>query len=161
MAETLRGGLSLGLCGFGFWSHDIGGFGGAIGAADGYTTSVYKRWVAFGLLSSHSRLHGADTYRVPWLYDEEAVDVLRFFTELKLKLMPYILKTAGEAACSGIPVMRAMFLEFPADPSCAYLDRQYMLGHSLLARMNHITIAEGEGWCFGAVDSEWYRDRVS
>ena len=69
MAESLRGGLSLGLSGFGFWSHDIGGFEGTA------PPDVYKRWCAFGLLSSHSRLHGSDSYRVPWVFDEEAVSM--------------------------------------------------------------------------------------
>ncbi|ADQ45494.1 glycoside hydrolase family 31 [Caldicellulosiruptor kronotskyensis 2002] len=126
MAETLRGGLSLSLCGFGFWSHDIGGFESTA------TPDLYKRWVAFGLLSSHSRLHGNSAYKVPWLYDEEAVDVLRFFTKLKCKLMPYIFSAAVEATERGIPVLRPMVLEFPDDPACVYLDRQYMLGDSLL-----------------------------
>ena len=126
MAETLRGGLSLSLCGFGFWSHDIGGFESTA------TPDLYKRWVAFGLLSSHSRLHGNSAYKVPWLYDEEAVDVLRFFTKLKCKLMPYIFSAAVEAVEKGIPVLRPMVLEFPDDPACNYLDRQYMLGSSLL-----------------------------
>ncbi|MBN2499954.1 MAG: alpha-xylosidase [Anaerolineales bacterium] len=126
MAESLRGGLSLGLSGFGFWSHDIGGFEGTPPAA------VYKRWIAFGLLSSHSRLHGSSSYRVPWLYDEEAVDVLRFFTRLKCRLMPYLYAQALNAQQHGTPMMRAMLLEFPDDPTCDYLDRQYMLGDSLL-----------------------------
>ena len=126
MAETIRGGLSLCLSGFGFWSHDIGGFEQTAPA------DVYKRWCAFGLLSSHSRLHGSSTYRVPWLYDEEAVDVLRFFTKLKCRLMPYLFAKACEAHEEGVPVMRAMTLEFPDDPACDYLDRQYMLGDSLL-----------------------------
>jgi len=126
MAETIRGGLSLCLSGFGFWSHDIGGFEQTAPA------DVYKRWCAFGLLSSHSRLHGSSTYRVPWLYDEEAVDVLRFFTKLKCRLMPYLFAKACEAHEEGFPVMRAMTLEFPDDPACDYLDRQYMLGDSLL-----------------------------
>jgi len=126
MAETLRGGLSLGLSGFGFWSHDIGGFAGTPPA------DVYKRWIAFGLFSSHSRLHGNASYRVPWLFDEEAVDVLRLFTKLKCRLMPYLYAQALEAAHKGTPVMRAMLLEFPDDPTCDYLDRQYMLGDSLL-----------------------------
>ena len=73
MAETLRGGLSLGLSGFGYWSHDISGFN------DTAPPDLYKRWVAFGLLSSHSRLHGASSARMPWLFDEESIDVLRFF----------------------------------------------------------------------------------
>jgi len=126
MAESLRGGLSLGLCGFGFWSHDIGGFEGLPPVA------VYKRWLAFGLLSSHSRLHGSSSYRVPWVYDEEACEVLRVFTKLKHRLMPYLYSAAVEASRTGIPVMRAMVLEFPNDPACATLDRQYMLGSSVL-----------------------------
>ncbi|WP_067935463.1 alpha-xylosidase [Alicyclobacillus kakegawensis] len=126
MAESLRGGLSLGVCGFGYWSHDIGGF------EETAKADVYKRWIAFGLLSSHSRLHGSSSYRVPWLFDEEAVDVLRHFTTLKLKLMPYLYGQAVTAHKQGIPMMRAMFLEFPGDPACDTLDRQYMLGDSLL-----------------------------
>lgn len=126
MAESLRGGLSLGLSGFGYWSHDIGGFENTA------SPDLYKRWVAFGLLSSHSRLHGSSSYRVPWLFDEEAVEVLRFFTKLKCRLMPYLFGKACEAHRRGIPVMRAMVLEFPDDPGCKYLDQQYMLGDSLM-----------------------------
>ena len=126
MAESLRGGLSLGLCGFGFWAHDIGGFE-ATASAD-----LYKRWAAFGLLSSHSRLHGSSSYRVPWLFDEEAVDVLRYFTHLKCSLMPYLFAIACEANEEGIPMMRAMVLEFCDDLACSTLDRQYMLGGNLL-----------------------------
>ncbi len=127
MAESLRGGLSLGLSGFGFWSHDIGGFDLTASA------EVYKRWCAFGLLSSHSRLHGNASYRVPWAYnDPEAVDVLRYFTRLKCRLMPYLYEAACQAHERGLPVMRAMLLEFPEDPGCDTLDRQYMLGESLL-----------------------------
>lgn len=126
MAESLRGGLSLGLCGFGYWSHDIGGFEGVPPAA------IYKRWVAFGLLSSHSRLHGSSSYRVPWQYNAEACDVLRFFTKLKCRLMPYLYRAALEAHREGIPMMRAMVLEYPDDPACATLERQYLLGDSLL-----------------------------
>jgi alpha-D-xyloside xylohydrolase len=126
MAETLRGGLSLGLSGFGYWSHDISGFN------DTATPDLYKRWLAFGLLSSHSRLHGSSSARMPWLFDDEAVDVLRFFTDLKSRLMPYLLQVANEATLHGWPVLRAMVLEFPYDPNCRYLDTQYMLGDALL-----------------------------
>ncbi|AWB45482.1 alpha-xylosidase [Paenibacillus sp. CAA11] len=126
MAESLRGGLSLGLSGFGFWSHDIGGFENTA------PSHVFKRWLAFGLLSSHSRLHGSSSYRVPWAYDDEAVDVTRFFTKLKCRLMPYLYNSAVQATEQGIPVMRAMLLEFPDDPASETLDRQYMLGDSIL-----------------------------
>ncbi|MEV0235004.1 alpha-xylosidase [Nonomuraea sp. NPDC050786] len=136
MAESLRGGLSLGLAGFGFWSHDIGGFEGLPDPA------VFKRWVAFGLLSSHSRLHGSSSYRVPWLFDEESVDVLRSFTRLKARLMPYLYGAAVEAVTDGLPMMRAMRLEFPADRGCDYLDAQYMLGPDLLVAP--VMSADGE-----------------
>jgi alpha-D-xyloside xylohydrolase len=138
MAETLRGGLSLALSGFGFWSHDIGGFEGRPDPA------VFKRWTAFGLLSSHSRFHGSDSYRVPWIFDEDpvtgavdegpqsAVAVTRRFAQLKLSLMPYLYAAGLEASVRGIPVMRPMILEFPDDPAVEYLDRQYMLGSELL-----------------------------
>lgn len=126
MAESLRGGLSLSASGFGFWSHDIGGFENTA------TPDLYKRWAAFGLLSTHSRLHGNVSYRVPWLFDEEAVDVLRYFTLLKCQLMPYLFSAAREASLTGVPVMRPMVMEFSRDPGCDTLDRQYMLGSSLL-----------------------------
>lgn len=126
MAESLRGGLSLGLAGFGFWSHDIGGFENTA------PVHVFKRWLQFGLLSSHSRLHGSSSYRVPWAYDEEAVDVTRYFTKLKCSLMPYLFDAAVYATEKGVPTQRAMFLEFPEDPAAETLDRQYMLGDSLL-----------------------------
>ncbi|MBN1892744.1 MAG: alpha-xylosidase [Clostridiales bacterium] len=126
MAQSLRGGLSLGVSGFGFWSHDIGGF------EDGCDPDLYMRWLQFGLLSSHSRLHGSGQYKVPWMYGEEAVEVASHFTRLKLGLMPYLFSAAVEATTLGLPVLRPMFLEFPSDESCRTLDRQYMLGPSLL-----------------------------
>jgi alpha-D-xyloside xylohydrolase len=126
MAESLRGGLSLAMSGFAHWSHDIGGFEGTPDPA------VFKRWTAFGLLSSHSRFHGSDSYRVPWAFDEEAVEVTRRFAQLKMRLMPYLYQVGLAASADGIPVMRPMQLEFPDDLTARHLDRQYMLGPSLL-----------------------------
>ena len=126
MAETLRGGLSLSLGGFGFWSHDISGFESTAPA------DIYKRWCQFGLLSSHSRLHGSSSYRVPWLFDEEACDILREFVNLKCRLMPYLYGQAVRSHKEGRPVLRPMFLDFPEDRACDTLDRQYMFGDSLL-----------------------------
>ncbi|MDR1560312.1 MAG: alpha-xylosidase [Clostridiales bacterium] len=126
MAESLRGGLSLACCGFAFWSHDIGGFESTA------TPDLYKRWLAFGLFSTHSRLHGSDSYRAPWLFDEEASDVLRFFTKTKQSLMPYIYAQSVASCDEGVPVMRPMALMYPDDPICGWLDRQYMLGENLM-----------------------------
>lgn len=126
MAETLRGGLSLCSSGFGFFSHDIGGFEATA------SPDVYKRWCAFGLMSTHSRLHGSTSYRVPWNFDEESCDVLRFFTKLKGKLMPYLFAQAVKTHATGIPMMRPMVMDYTDDIACRYLDQQYMLGDSLL-----------------------------
>lgn len=126
MAETLRGGLSLACGGFGFWSHDIGGFESTA------TPDLYKRWCAFGLLSSHSRLHGSTSYRVPWLFDDEASKVLEKFVKLKCSLMPYLYGQAVLSHNHGTPMLRPMFVEFPNERSCEPLDKQYMLGDSLL-----------------------------
>lgn len=126
MAETLRGGLSLALSGFAHWSHDISGFEQTAPA------DIYKRWCAFGLLSSHSRLHGSSSYRVPWLFDDEACDVLNQFTRLKCRLMPYLYQLAADATVSGLPLMRPMMLVFPEDLNCRPLDQQYMLGDQIL-----------------------------
>ena len=126
MAETLRGGLSLCASGFGYFSHDMSGFEATA------TPDIYKRWAAFGLFSSHSRLHGNSSYRVPWLFDEESVDVLRFFTKLKGKMMPYIWAQANKTSTVGVPMMRAMVIDYADDPACLYLDRQYMFGDNVL-----------------------------
>lgn len=142
MAETLRGGLSLCASGFGFFSHDMGGFE-ATASAD-----VYKRWCAFGMLSTHSRLHGSSSYRVPWAYDKdgdtEACDVLRHYAVLKGRLMPYLWSQAVKTHRQGVPMMRPMIVSFTEDTACKYLDTQYMLGDDLcvVPVMNEEGIAE-------------------
>jgi alpha-D-xyloside xylohydrolase len=146
MAESLRGGLSLSLSGFGYWSHDIGGFEGTPDPA------VFKRWLAFGLLSSHSRLHGNESVRVPWSIDEEAVDVTRTFVNLKKKLHPYLVEIMKEVTAKGLPMMRPMLLEFPDDPTAWFLDQQYMLGPDLLVAP--VLSASGDV-TFYLPDGEW------
>ena len=126
MWETLRGGLSLCLSGFGFFSHDISGF-----EATG-TPDLYKRWTAFGLMSTHSRYHGNSSYRVPWNFDEESCDVSRHFVKLKGRLMPYLFSNAVYTHKTGIPMMRAMVVDFGYDRAALTVDTQYMLGDSLL-----------------------------
>lgn len=148
MAESLRGGLSLCLSGFGFWSHDIGGFEG-----QKPEPAVYKRWCAFGLLSSHSRLHGSSSYRVPWLFDEEACDVLRKFTKLKLELMPYIYDAAIHASKTATPVMRAMLLEYPEEKEAYNADTQFMLGDNILVAP---VFSEAGEVCYYVPKGEWY-----
>lgn len=164
MEQSLRGGLSLTMSGFGYWSHDIGGF------ENQSTADVYKRWAAFGLLSSHSRLHGSTSYRVPWAYDDEAVDVVRFFTKLKASIMPYLYRNAIETSKTGVPTMRSMVLEFTDDPNVAYIDKQYMLGDSIMVApifndqsMAKFYLPEGTWTSFLTGDvyegGKWYTER--
>lgn len=126
MAETLRGGLSFLLSGFGFWSHDIGGF------EENTTPDLYKRWTQFGLLSSHSRYHGNIEYRVPWNFGEEAVAVAQKFSYLKNSLMPYLFSEAVATAKTGVSLMRPVFMEFEEDETTFYVDKQYMLGEKMM-----------------------------
>ncbi len=125
MASTLRAGLSIGMCGHAFWSHDIGGFNGTP------TPDLYIRWAQFGLLSPLSRAHGRTT-RLPWDYGEEAERIFRDYVRLRYRLMPYIYTYARIAARTSLPILRPMVLEFPDDPSAYTLDLQYMLGEYLL-----------------------------
>lgn len=138
MAEVIRGCLSLSASGFGFVSHDISGF------EDTAPPDIYKRWFAFGMLSTHSRLHGSGSYRVPWNFDEESCDVADFFVRLKGELMPYLWSESYRAHEEGIPVMRAMGLSFPEDRNCLTIDTQYMFGSELLVApvLNSDSIAE-------------------
>ncbi|MFT0761909.1 alpha-xylosidase [Actinomyces sp. F1_1611] len=126
MAETLRGGLSLGMSGFGYWSHDMGGFEGTP------RDDVFIRWFPFGMLSSHSRLHGSHSYRVPWNYGDTAVQVARRFIRLKNRLMPYIIHHARATTESGTPLMRHLILEYPEDRGSLHVDTEYLFGPDLL-----------------------------
>ncbi|KAL5113860.1 hypothetical protein ACEQ8H_008240 [Pleosporales sp. CAS-2024a] len=133
LAESIRGGLGMGLASFAFWTSDIGGFEGSP------PPWIYKRWVAFGLLNTHSRLHGSNSYRVPWLIDdsspepENCTEVLRHWVHLKRQLMPYLYAQSVESVAHGWPAsLRALALEFPDDPTAWYVDRQFMVGSKIL-----------------------------
>jgi alpha-D-xyloside xylohydrolase len=125
MAGTLRGGLSLGLCGFSFWSHFIGGFS-AQSPAD-----LYRRWLAFGVLCSHSRCHGAPP-REPWEYGEEFTDDFRRIVELRYRLMPYVYAQARLASRDGHPMLRTLFFEYPEDPVSWLVEDEYLFGTDIL-----------------------------
>jgi alpha-D-xyloside xylohydrolase len=125
MAATLRAGLSLGLCGFSFWSHDIGGF------VQRSPRELYRRWLPFGTLTSHSRCHGAPP-KEPWTYDAEFTDEFRRAVELKYKLMPYVYAQAKLASEQGFPMMRTLFFEFPEDSTSWFIDDEYLFGEDIL-----------------------------
>lgn len=125
MDATLRGGLSFGLSGFSFWSHDIGGF--VVAAPE----NLYRRWLPFGFLTSHSRAHGAPP-KEPWLYNDNFVKAFRESAEMKYKLMPYIYTQAKLCTEKGLPMVRALFVEYPDDPGAWLVEDQYLFGSDIL-----------------------------
>ncbi|MGE4586204.1 MAG: TIM-barrel domain-containing protein [Mangrovibacterium sp.] len=125
MAATLRGGLSLGLSGFAFWSHDIGGF------VQKTPEDLYRRWLPFGLLSSHSRCHG-EPPKEPWAYGKDFENAFRRADNLRYRLMPYIYAQAKVCTEKGLPMVRALFVEFPHDAGSWMIDDEYLLGSDML-----------------------------
>ena len=145
LACTIRGGLSAGLSGIPFWSNDIGGYRGRP------SPRLFVRWAQFGLLCSHSRMHG-DSPREPWRFGNEALAIVREYVKLRYRLFPYLYSCAHEASRTGMPVIRAMPLAFPRDPTCSIADLQYLLGPFLLvapvtdeSEHRRVYIPEG-GW---------------
>jgi alpha-D-xyloside xylohydrolase len=125
MECELRGGLSFGLSGFSFWSHDIGGF------VQKSPADLYLRWLPFGMLSSHSRCHGTPP-KEPWEYGEAFNNAFRKGVELKYKLMPYVYAQAKQCTETGLPMVRALFIEYPDDPGAWYIDNEYLFGSDIL-----------------------------
>jgi len=124
MAAELRGGLSLGISGFSFWSHDMGGF------VQSTPENLYRRWTAFGVLSSHSRSHGTPP-KEAWEYGENFLNYFRSTIEMRYKLMPYIYAQAKECSEKGLPMVRALFIEYPDDPGAWLIEDEYMFGSDI------------------------------
>ena len=125
MAAELRGGLSFGISGFSFWSHDVGGFTARA------SEDLYRRWLAFGMLTSHSRCHGTAP-KEPWNYSDAFMDDFRRIDELKYQLMPYVYAQAKDCSERGLPMLRALFIEYPEDPGSWLVDDEYLFGSSIL-----------------------------
>ncbi len=125
MAAELRGGLSFGLSGFTFWSHDVGGF------VQRAPADLYRRWMAMGALTSHMRTHGAPP-REPWEYGPAMLADFQHGLGLRYSLMPYIYSQAHVASARGWPMVRTLFFEYPDDPTSWTIEDEYMFGANLL-----------------------------
>lgn len=146
MLGTLHAGLSLGMSGFSFWSHDMGGF------VTSTPEELYRRWLPMGFLTSHTRAHGAPPTE-PWLYNMEFTDYFRKCAEMKYSLMPYIVKEAEECASNGWPMFRALQVEFPEDPGVWQIEDEYMFGKDFLVaplltqtRKRSVYLPAGQEW---------------
>ena len=125
MLGDLRGGLSFGLSGFSFWSHDMGGF------VTASPEDIYRRWLPFGFLSSHTRAHGAPPTE-PWLISKSFTDAFRQSAEMKYRLMPYVYAQAKDCSNRGLPMVRALFVEYPHDPGAWLVEDEYLFGSQIL-----------------------------
>ena len=146
MLGTLHAGLSLGMSGFSFWSHDMGGF------VTSTPEELYRRWLPMGFLTSHTRAHGAPPTE-PWLYNKEFTDYFRKCAEMKYSLMPYIVKEAEECASNGWPMFRALQVEFPEDQGVWQIEDEYMFGKDFLVaplltqtRKRSVYLPAGQEW---------------
>jgi alpha-D-xyloside xylohydrolase len=125
MLATLRGGLSFGLSGFAFWSHDIGGF--VLKSPE----DLYRRWTPFGFLTSHTRAHGAPP-KEPWAYGKTFLDEFRLSDNMKYELMPYVYAQANQCTELGLPMVRALFVEYPKDAGSWLIEDEYLFGSDIL-----------------------------
>jgi alpha-D-xyloside xylohydrolase len=126
MANELRGGLSFGLSGFSFWSHDVGGF------VSRASEDLYARWLAFGMLTSHTRCHGTAP-KEPWNYSDAFMNKFRQIDEMKYQLMPYVYAQAKDCSEHGLPMLRALFVDYPNDPGSWLVEDEYLFGSDILA----------------------------
>lgn len=141
----IRGGLSFGMSGFSFWSNDMGGF------VTKSPEKLYRRWVPYGFLTSHSRAHGVDTE--PWLYNEDFINYYRKCAEMKYQLMPYIVDQAKICVENGWPMQRALLLEYPNDPGAWTVEDEYMFGADMLVaplvedgKSRLVYLPQGNNW---------------
>ncbi|MFN8206601.1 MAG: glycoside hydrolase family 31 protein [Bacteroidales bacterium] len=125
MLSTLRAGLSFGLSGFTFWSHDIGGF------VHRTPEELYRRWLPFGMLTSGTAVlmvHPAE----PWLYNESFNEAFAWLMRWLAAGMPYIYAQSKYAAENGLPMVRALFVEYPHDAGSWLVEDEYLFGSDML-----------------------------
>ncbi|WP_422107824.1 TIM-barrel domain-containing protein [Winogradskyella sp.] len=156
MASTLRAGLSLGLCGFTYWSHDIGGF------SDQPDLELFLRWTFMGVFSSHSRVHGLPP-REPWVFGEYFLNSFRKLIEIKYCLLPYIIAQSNSCSQKGYPLLRPLFFDYEMDRNAWFIEDQYLFGDSMLvapffeANTNERTIYLPEGEWFDYFTGDYYK----
>lgn len=131
MAGSLKGGLHLGLSGFGFWSHDVPGFHGVPDFMNSaIPDDLYVRWTQFGVFTSHLRYHGTSK-REPYEFPAIA-GIIRKWLKLRYALIPYIIEQSKKITDSGYPMLRALIFHHHDDKICWQIDDQYYFGDDFL-----------------------------
>ena len=125
---VIKAGLNIGMSGVGYWSHNMGGFEHV---AD---PELYIRWSQFGMFSPIAHLFGMEhpTYKEPWNYGEEAQEIFRKYDRLRYSLIPYLYSESYKMHKTGMPIMRALVLEYQDDPNVYEISDQYLLGDNLM-----------------------------
>lgn len=163
--HQVTAGQSIGIAGIPWWTSDIGGFHGGDPQDPAYR-ELFVRWFQFGAFCPLFRLHG---HREPreavgavssggpneiWSYGEEVFAIARRYIEIRERIRPYLRDVMAEAARTGVPAMRPLFLEFPDDPSAWETPDQFLLGPDLLvcpvtepgARSRSVHLPAGTRW---------------
>ncbi len=142
--------INTGLSGFPYWGSDIGGFNPTVE----YTGELHTRWFQFGAFCPSFRAHGRNWHlKLPWgwnggdggpfeagtwragaaeLQNPNIEVILRKYLELRYRLMPYLYTAVRETHETGLPIMRALWLHYPDDPTAVARGDEYLWGRDLL-----------------------------
>ena len=171
MKNQLAAGLNMGIAGIPWWTTDIGGFYGGDPTNPEFQ-ELFIRWFQWGAFFPFMRLHCDREPRQPqygttggyfcasgadnevWSYGPEAFEICKKYLRLREEMRDYTRKLMEEAHTKGLPLMRAMFVEFPDDPVCWELEEQYMYGDKYLVapilnlgqRARKVYLPSGCGW---------------
>jgi alpha-D-xyloside xylohydrolase len=165
LAAQIPAGLNMGISGIPWWTTDIGGFRNGDPTTE-YFRELVVRWFQFGAFCPLFRLHGV---REPgplvgsgqtgapnevWSFGDDAYGLIREQLEVRERIRPYVMEQMAAANATGLPPMRALFLEFPGEAPAWEVRDQYMFGPDVLvapvteyrARERDVYLPEGASW---------------
>lgn len=152
LQQAIHDGLSAGVAGYPIWGSDTGGYGATESA------EVFVRWAQFSAVSPIFEVGGIGKNSTFWEYGTPTVNAFRDAAVLHYELFPYLYDLAGQAHATGVPIMRPLALEYPADPAAWTQDLEVLVGHDLLAAP--VTAAAPAG-AHGTVQAPVYLPRGS
>jgi alpha-D-xyloside xylohydrolase len=165
LRRQIPGGLNIGLSGIPWWTTDIGGFKNGDITSPSFRELIV-RWFQFGVFSPVLRLHGirqpgtmigaeqTGAANEVWSFGDEQYDILRRLLFLRERLRPYLMELMRAAHETGLPPMRPLFLDFPADPVTWEVEDQFLFGSDVLvapvvvegARERQLYLPSGTTW---------------